>query len=405
MKNLGTINLNALESKALELRALKLRTKRLILRPFREDDVSQLYYTYCYKNLFKTVESIDNLAMLEIKNIISNRIASDSIDNSFCSWAIILQGKNIIIGSIIVKNVKYSIESCTLNCYINPLFRNNNFATEALDKVIHYLSTIVGVKRIDILCSYNNLAFQSLCKKCGMVREAVLRNCDSISGKISSLSVYAKFNNSKDCKDFYEDKNLKDFIPENNEVTNSRLTKPKIIPDTVIKTDRLLLRSITIADADDLFRHLFSKESSLKFLNTYVHKKVKDTIAFIKCTIDDYERNPYEKLWVIELKGLGCIGFIGVKLENKCVNYYSVYYGIGEEFRNRGIATEALKILINFLKTEIKARRVEVMCACANISSEKVIRKAGLIYEGTLHKFYKCKGEIQDVKVYSLINS
>lgn len=370
MKNLGTINLNALESKALEL-----RTKRLILRPFREDDVSQLYYTYCYKNLFKTAESIDNLAMLEIKNIISNRIASDSIDNSFCSWAIILQGKNIIIGSIIVKNVKYSIESCTLNCYINPLFRNNN------------------------------LAFQSLCKKCGMVREVVLRNCDSISGKISSLAVYAKFNNSKDCKDFSGDKDLKDFIPENNEVTNSRLTKPKIIPDTVIKTDRLLLRSITIADADDLFRHLFSKESSLKFLNTYVHKKVKDTIAFIKCTIDDYERNPYEKLWVIELKGLGCIGFIGVKLENKCVNYYSVYYGIGEEFRNRGIATEALKMLINFLKTEIKARRIEVMCACENISSEKVIRKAGLIYEGTLHKFYKCKGEIQDVKVYSLINS
>ena len=180
MKNLSTVNLEALE----------LETERLVLR------------------VFKTKDSINNFVMLETENKILETIFKSIIDNSIYSWAIVLKKKNIIIGSIMIEDIKYSVECCTLNCYINPEFRNNNFATEALHKIIDFLIEIVGVKRVDLLCLYNNLAVQSLCKKCGMVKEAVLRNNVVISDKIDTLSVYAYFSDLQNYEDFSESDNL-----------------------------------------------------------------------------------------------------------------------------------------------------------------------------------------------------
>jgi ribosomal-protein-alanine N-acetyltransferase len=51
----------------------------------------------------------------------------------------------------------------------------------------------------------------------------------------------------------------------------------------------------------------------------------------------------------------------------------------------------------------MKLIRIEGKCEARNISSEKMLKKLGMTYEGTLRKEVIIKGVSRDAKVYSLL--
>jgi RimJ/RimL family protein N-acetyltransferase len=85
---------------------------------------------------------------------------------------------------------------------------------------------------------------------------------------------------------------------------------------------------------------------------------------------------------------IGGAGFIGPPAEDGTVE---IGYGIAAEWRNRGIATEAVHGLLQFAWSQPGVERVFATTDPSNASSARVLEKAGMSFvrmQGTL-KYYE----------------
>jgi ribosomal-protein-alanine N-acetyltransferase len=67
--------------------------------------------------------------------------------------------------------------------------------------------------------------------------------------------------------------------------------------------------------------------------------------------------------------------------------------------------TEAFAEVIKFGFEKMNLVRIEATCKLPNTSSEKVMLKCGMQFEGIMRKKLLAKGEYHDLKLYSLLKT
>lgn len=120
--------------------------------------------------------------------------------------------------------------------------------------------------------------------------------------------------------------------------------------------------------------------------------------------ITEYDNNENYN-WAIELKEKGCIiGSLALmNIDNHNENC-EIGYSIGKEWWNKGIMTEAFSEVIKFAFKEVGFERITGRHHVDNIASGSVMKKCGLIYEGTLRNIHKINtGVLVDCKYYSIL--
>ena len=151
----------------------------------------------------------------------------------------------------------------------------------------------------------------------------------------------------------------------------------------VLETDRLILRRFTHEDAQAMFDHWASDSEVTKYLTWPTHGNVDITYTVIEDWISRYSELGFYQ-WAIELKESRIlVGSISVVHYNDKVAKMEIGYCIGKKWWNRGITSEALAAVINFLLEEVGAQRVEACHDPRNPNSGAVMRKCGMHYEGT----------------------
>jgi len=162
----------------------------------------------------------------------------------------------------------------------------------------------------------------------------------------------------------------------------------KQIGTNEIKTNRLLLRKIEKKDMASLIK--------LGCLNGSTESIEKNIENWIK----QYE-NPSIYHWVIEYeeKAIGRILAWEVSTYNE---YCQLGYDLALNFRNKGIMTEALKAVLDYLLNTAEFNRVYCQVRVNNIASNKLCKKCGMILEGTMKKHFKSKDGFDDVNVFGI---
>jgi len=82
-----------------------------------------------------------------------------------------------------------------------------------------------------------------------------------------------------------------------------------------------------------------------------------------------------------------------------------VGYWLGEEFWGRGIATEALQLLTQYLFAEEQLLRLFALPLADNAGSIRVLEKAGYEREGLLRASCVKYGERRDQLLYARVNA
>ena len=143
---------------------VELWTENLILRRYRPDDAKQLYdrlgtdpemYRYSGWNPYATIE----MAQETVNGFIENYDADDSY-----SW--VMDIDDIIVGTIGAYDHKH--EQIEVGFSVVRAWQGRGLATEALEKVLEYLTENEGITCVTAWCADENTASRKVLEKSGM---------------------------------------------------------------------------------------------------------------------------------------------------------------------------------------------------------------------------------------------
>jgi RimJ/RimL family protein N-acetyltransferase len=95
------------------------------------------------------------------------------------------------------------------------------------------------------------------------------------------------------------------------------------------------------------------------------------------------------------------VGSIGAVL-NFTFKNAELGYWIGEEYWNRGYATEAARELVRFVFDTLPVHKIYAHCFAGNPASARVLENIGMVKEGVLKEHYFHWGEYKDLLVYGM---
>ncbi|SDK33622.1 Protein N-acetyltransferase, RimJ/RimL family [Cryobacterium psychrotolerans] len=176
-----------------------------------------------------------------------------------------------------------------------------------------------------------------------------------------------------------------------------------------IRTDRLLLRPLTEADADDVFSYQ-SLPEAVRYLPWPLRDREESREHTLKRA--GFTRLANDKDAIIlaaELPGPDgepgpVIGDLSIFLQSAVNAQVSIGWVFHPILHGRGYATEAARAVLEFVFTEIGAHRVFAEVDPRNTPSVALCRRLGMRLEGILVENEIFKGEWSDLAVFAILD-
>ncbi|WP_027109217.1 GNAT family N-acetyltransferase [Lacticigenium naphthae] len=172
----------------------------------------------------------------------------------------------------------------------------------------------------------------------------------------------------------------------------------RLAENTHIETERLLLRPVTMEDAEAMFEYASDEETAY-----YVFEK-HGTLADTKDAIaHHFMQHPLGK-YGIELKSENkLIGTIEIRLKGKH-HRGELGYVMNPGYQRKGYVTEAAAAIVRVGFEEFGLERIYAMFDDRNEPSKKVLERIGMQHEGVMRHVEKWKqGEWANDVYYSIL--
>jgi ribosomal-protein-alanine N-acetyltransferase len=154
----------------------------------------------------------------------------------------------------------------------------------------------------------------------------------------------------------------------------------------ILETSRLILRPLTLADAETAYRGWTGDADVAKYVSWLPHHSINDTIEWLKkvewkqsskggsCLRDNY-------IWGFVLKETGELFGSGGLIWEDSYQLFQIGYNIMRSHWNHGYTTEAMTAVLGFAVSDLGIKRVAGGHAKENLASAKVIEKLGFVYD------------------------
>jgi len=169
-----------------------------------------------------------------------------------------------------------------------------------------------------------------------------------------------------------------------------------------IETERLILRRLEMKDAQDIFDYGRDPDVARHVL-WEAYESVGESRSYIR-TMQRRYRLGEPASWGIELRETGrIVGTIGYMWYQEEHSSAEVGYSLARDQWNRGLMTEALRAVLAHSFETLHLNRVEAQHELTNPASGEVMKKCGMLYEGTLRQRLRNKGRYVDVALYAML--
>jgi len=171
-----------------------------------------------------------------------------------------------------------------------------------------------------------------------------------------------------------------------------------------LQTPRLILRKITIEDAEYIFAYASDPQVTRYTLWDH-HQSIKDTYEYLNNIAFKMYRSGKGMKWgIVEKESGKLIGTCSLHTE-AIYRRAELGYVIAREYWGQGLMTEAAQAAIAFGFHVMHLLRIQAYCAVDNIGSARVLEKSGMQFEGILHNYVFTKNRPWDVKMYAITRS
>ena len=148
----------------------------------------------------------------------------------------------------------------------------------------------------------------------------------------------------------------------------------------ILETERMILRPISSADAQDIFDRWTSDERVSKYMSWTTHTSVEDTKQWLYMEEENNKTdNNYQ--WGFWLKDGNYLFGSGGLVYHKEEQVFELGYNIMHKYWNQGYTTEAAKAILEFANKELGAKEFVAWHDVKNPASGAVMKKCGFLYE------------------------
>lgn len=180
---------------------------------------------------------------------------------------------------------------------------------------------------------------------------------------------------------------------------------PNFSPFPILNTDRLVLRDISLSDANEILR-LRSAPETMQFLDKEPLHTIAEAELLIKRIMNDVTIND-GITWGISIKEnpallIGSIGFWRIMKEHFRAE---IGYMLLPEYFKKGLMKEALTTILDYGFNDMKLHSIEANINPSNIASAALLLSKGFIKEAYFKENFYYNGHFLDSEIYSLINN
>lgn len=164
------------------------------------------------------------------------------------------------------------------------------------------------------------------------------------------------------------------------------------------------IRKWEISDAKDLAMALSNKkiQDNLRDGLPYPYTE-QDGMAYISAMLSADENETFAFAIIVDGRAVGSIGVFrqgNIHRQTAELGYY-----IAEEYWGKGIMTEAVIQICEYVFDKSDIIRIYAEPFAYNAASCRVLEKAGFQYEGTLRSNAVKNGKVVDMKMYALLKT
>ncbi|MEK5215829.1 ribosomal-protein-alanine N-acetyltransferase [Psychrobacillus psychrotolerans] len=170
-----------------------------------------------------------------------------------------------------------------------------------------------------------------------------------------------------------------------------------LVKHNQMESERLLLRPITLNDAEDMFEYT-SDEETTRFIYEH-HKDLEQTKNLIA---NYFVKEPIGKYAIVLRESNKMVGAIEFRVDdwNKSGD---LGFTLNRHYWGKGYMTEAGKLILSLAFNVMGLERVFSAHEVKNSASGKVLDRLGMKCEGILRKNQMIKGQLVDSVHYSIL--
>jgi RimJ/RimL family protein N-acetyltransferase len=177
-----------------------------------------------------------------------------------------------------------------------------------------------------------------------------------------------------------------------------------VFPSLPLLTKRLILRLPDVDDAADLFG-IFSDAAVMRYWATPPWTSPEQARGRIEADLAAASDGSALRLHVRWREGGPVIGAVTLFGFVKDSQRAETGYILGRKAWGAGVATEAMRALIDYGFGQLSLRRIEADVDPRNQRSCGLLRRLGFVEEGLLRQRWVVAGEISDSALYGLLST
>lgn len=171
-----------------------------------------------------------------------------------------------------------------------------------------------------------------------------------------------------------------------------------------INTPRLLLRRVKKSDYRDMYEYACDPDVT-KFLTWQPHLNPSWTMRYLSYVSTRYRTGEFYDWAVIhreDNKMIGTCGFTSFSYDH---NSGEIGYVLNKSYWGRGIATEAVRAVMEAGFLKLNLHRIEAKFMQGNDRSRRVMEKAGMTFEGFQRDSMFILGEYRTIGICAILFS
>jgi len=170
----------------------ELKTERLLLRRLERTDANEMFFLRSNENVLRYIGREPAKTIAEAEEFI-NKINKVIDENESILWGItFLNEPSTIIGTICLWNFKKEHYRGEVGYILHPDHWRKGIMKEAINAIVDYGFTVLGLHSIEALLNPENIASSSVLESTGFIKEGHLKESFYFKGNFKDEAIYSR---------------------------------------------------------------------------------------------------------------------------------------------------------------------------------------------------------------------